>query len=175
MRKSMWLLSAGLVALSMPAYAQETDTDADRHRRHTLQRALLNGPAYALGNLHRDMPGRTGHENHKLFPTVTRAQVEDSNPATQQAGDVAQRTVPFEVPKRIVDALEVVYVDHQQREILLLATCALYFGLDLRLEVTAVEEASHRVHRGGFRQLAEALGNSFSRQGQGCWRCEQPR
>ncbi|HEU4498210.1 MAG TPA: TonB-dependent receptor, partial [Sphingomicrobium sp.] len=28
MRKSMWLLSAGLVALSMPAYAQETDTDA---------------------------------------------------------------------------------------------------------------------------------------------------
>src|SRR5688572_14348989 len=28
MRKSTWLLSAGLVALSMPAYAQETDTDA---------------------------------------------------------------------------------------------------------------------------------------------------
>ena len=28
MRKSMWLLSAGLFALSMPAYAQETDTDA---------------------------------------------------------------------------------------------------------------------------------------------------
>ena len=28
MRKSMWLLSAGLVALSMPAYAQDTDTTA---------------------------------------------------------------------------------------------------------------------------------------------------
>ncbi|HEU4497707.1 MAG TPA: TonB-dependent receptor, partial [Sphingomicrobium sp.] len=28
MRKSTWLLSAGLFALSMPAYAQETDTDA---------------------------------------------------------------------------------------------------------------------------------------------------
>ena len=28
MRKSVWLLSAGLFALSVPAYAQETDTDA---------------------------------------------------------------------------------------------------------------------------------------------------
>jgi hypothetical protein len=27
MRKSVWLLSAGLYALSVPAYAQETDTD----------------------------------------------------------------------------------------------------------------------------------------------------
>src|SRR5215217_6748630 len=27
MRKSVWLLSAGLYALSMPAYAQDTDTD----------------------------------------------------------------------------------------------------------------------------------------------------
>ena len=27
MRKSFWLLSAGVFALSMPAYAQETDTD----------------------------------------------------------------------------------------------------------------------------------------------------
>ena len=27
MRKSAWLLSAGLLALSVPAYAQETDTD----------------------------------------------------------------------------------------------------------------------------------------------------
>ena len=32
MRKSVWLLSAGLIALSCPAYAQETDTDQDAAR-----------------------------------------------------------------------------------------------------------------------------------------------
>ena len=30
MRKSIWLLSAGLFALSTPAFAQETDTDGSR-------------------------------------------------------------------------------------------------------------------------------------------------
>ena len=44
MRKSIWLLSAGFVALSMPAYAQET-TDADAQPSEGVEAAAVDDNA----------------------------------------------------------------------------------------------------------------------------------
>src|SRR5690242_15164754 len=51
MRKSAWLLSAGLIALSCPAYAQETqpgpETDTDATSAQPTQGATAEGAAVA--------------------------------------------------------------------------------------------------------------------------------
>ncbi len=83
------------------------------------------------------VPCRPWHHDRELFAAVAGAQVEDAHASPKQIGDVAQGPIALEVTEGVVDALEVVDVHHEEREVLLLAAGALDFGLNLRSRSTA--------------------------------------
>ncbi len=63
---------------------------------------------------------------------------------------VADHRVAHQVAVRVVDRLEVVDVDHQQADRERVALRALQFLLDARVKISAVEQAAHRIDRGGL-------------------------
>ncbi len=145
---------------------EHPDPDAHRNRQRIAGGVLFDLTSDSFGHVHGDLSGGAGHDDDELLAAETRTDVEDSHAAAQQVGDIAQRPVSFEMTPRIVDALEVIDVDHQQREVLLLPPSALHFGFEPILEVASVEEAGHCVDRRDSRQLRHVLGQAFSGEGQ---------
>ena len=124
----------------------------------------MHALADPLGDLDRHLPRGAGHHDGELFTAVASADVENPHATAKQVGDVAERAIAFEVAERIVDALEVVDVHHQQREVLLLAPRALDLGLEARLEISPVEESGDRIDGCDPRQLVEALADALTRE-----------
>ena len=59
----------------------------------------------------------TGHHHHELLAAVARQRVEHARVGAQHVGDRAQRPVTGGVAVLVVDALEVIDVDHQHGEV----------------------------------------------------------
>ena len=112
--------------------AEEANTHADRHRaalcsdRSWMPRLMRSATCTA-------MPRCPRHDDREFFAAIPSAQIEDAHAPAKEVGHVPQRTVALEMAQRVVDPLEIVNVDHQQRKVLLLPSRALHFRLNLGL------------------------------------------
>ena len=96
-------------------------------------------------------------------------------PPRSSSATVRECPVSFDVPERVVDALEIVDVDHQHRQRLVLAGGALHFTAKPRLEVAPVEETRDRVNGRNPLQIAETALHAFAGERQRCRRGEDAR
>ena len=132
--------------------------DADRHGDGRGGPAPL-GPraerfADALGELEGLRGRRLGQEHDKLVSAVTRRQIRGAARRAERLGDGEQRGVAGVVPGVVVDLLQVVDVDHQQREGRLVTNRAQELLGEARVDVAAVVEVRERI---GDRRLGERV------------------
>ena len=109
MRKSVWLLSAGFVALSAPAFAQETDSDqtstADRRRRPRPRPSMTPRPTRRTPqqdrrhHRHRDPPQRSAVSDVPLAVTAVTGETMQNRGAT----DIRQLNQVSPVAARLLD------------------------------------------------------------------------
>ena len=97
------------------------------------------------------------HEEHdELLAAVSARGVDAADGPRDGARDGRQRGVSSEVPEAVVEALEVVDVEHRDREAPARAARAGELGQGALLEGGAVQEAGQRI-RGGAREEAPLL------------------
>ena len=99
----------------------------------------LDSLADALDDRSGAFRGPARHHHSEFLTAKASADVEDADRATENLGDVAYHEIAGDVPKAIVDALESIEVDHQQRDRRQLTDRALEFFFEARLEVPSVE------------------------------------
>ena len=98
---------------------------------------------------------RGARENHcVLVAPQAREHVGASQPRGQHLADVLDDRVPQRVPERIVEVLEVIKVEHDQRRAIAVAAAERHLPLKLALEAPAVEQVGQRVVLG---EVNEAL------------------
>src|SRR5262249_42123262 len=95
--------------------------------------------------------------DHEFFPPVARADVKDPNACAKEVRDVPQNPITLEMASGIVDPLEVIDVDEQQREILPLAPRALDFRLESSFKVATIEQARDRIDGSELRELRQPV------------------
>jgi len=92
-----------------------------------------------LGDHRRALGGPARHHDRELLATESCAHIEDANRSAQDLGDVAYHHIAGDVAKSIVDALESIEIDHEQRDRCGLANRAVQFFFETRLKVPAIE------------------------------------
>ena len=107
--------------------------------------SALDPLAHALGELVRALePGLRQRDGH-LLAAVARRLVDLARGLAQRVGDLLEHLVALQVPVGVVDALEVVDVEHDQPELVAEAPRALDLGRDDLLEAAVVEQAGQLV------------------------------
>src|SRR3954468_14737911 len=81
-----------------------------------------------------------------------RANIKDAHAGSEEICDVTQNAVPFEMSARVIDALEIIDVDQQQRKVLFLPAGALNFGFETGFKVAPVEKTRDSIYRRKFGQ-----------------------
>src|SRR5688572_20929504 len=84
------------------------------------------------------------HDDRELLAAEARAQVEFPHGSFEDVANAADHQVTGEVAVAIVDSLEIVDVDHQQRDCRLVTSCAIQFFLEPFVEIAPVEQATDR-------------------------------
>ena len=100
---------------------------------------------------------RRRKDNRELFPTVTAHDVDVTNAFVEHAGDSFQRGVSCEMSVLIVEPLEIIDVNHQERHTSVVATHPLDLLFDPVLEVAVVVDPSKLVHKHGILRLLKEL------------------
>ena len=95
-----------------------------------------------------------GQQHHELVAAEARDQVGRAQAVGEPRGHGGEQRVADEVAERVVDALEVVEVDEQQRQPRALAARQLHEPLELVVEARAVGQAGERVV---VREVVDAL------------------
>ena len=128
----------------------------------------MHGLAQLFG--HQPCPARRGVGQHQgeFLAAVTRGQVTGPRArAADRLGHLAQRLVTGQVAEAVVEGFEVVHVDHQQRQLLLLAHGPAPLQFQVFVEVPAVGQPGQAIgvhqplqHQVGIQQLllADAQG-----------------
>ena len=93
-----------------------------------------------------------GHDHAELLAAEAADDVRSAQRHTQEVGEVAQNLVADAVPVDVVDALEVVDVEHQDRDRVARTARARQLGAQALVEVAVVVEAGQRV---GLRLVLE--------------------
>src|SRR3989442_7969528 len=102
---------------------------------------ILHLPAELFGALQdRSLRGRS-HDQHELFAAIARDDILAPRSGQHVLAYRAQHRIPRRVAERVVEALEVVDVDHQHAEGLAAAPSAAFFPAERLFEVAAVIEA----------------------------------
>nr|GEZ02307.1 hypothetical protein [Tanacetum cinerariifolium] len=102
-----------------------------------------------------------GQHEGKFFAAITGREVgRTAGVGADGLGDLTQRFIPFEMPKRIVVGFEIIHVDHQQRQLRLFANGAAPLQFQVFVEVSAVGQPGQAVgihqalqHQVGVQQL----------------------
>ena len=97
--------------------------------------------------------GAGGEDDRELLAADTAHRVGPAHRRAQDVGDVLEHLVALAVPADVVHALEVVDVEHHQRDRVVRAAGALELGAQALVEVPVVVEAGERV---GVREVLEA-------------------
>ncbi|MND72964.1 hypothetical protein D3C80_645260 [compost metagenome] len=138
------------------------------HRRGVRDAQAEHGLAQLLG--HQACPARrgVGQYQDEFLATIARRQVGRPRArAADRLGHLAQGLVTGQVAKAVVVGLEVVHVDHQQRQLLLLTHGPAPFQFQVLVEVAAVGQPGQAIgvhqplqHQVGIEQLllADAQG-----------------
>jgi hypothetical protein len=88
------------------------------------------------------------HHHDEFFATESRADIEYANGSAEDLGNVAYDQVACHMSKSVVDALEAVQIDHQQRDWGHLPDRSLKLLIETCLEISPVEQAANGVdHR----------------------------
>ena len=109
--------------------------------------------------------GQLGQQDQELVAAEPREHPRALDPA-QAAGDPAQQAVAGAVAEGVVDELEVVEVDEQQRDRAARARAAVHAAAQLGLQLGAVGQPGQRVEVGEAGDLllrAQALGDVLAR------------
>jgi len=97
--------------------AGNADADGEFHRgRFEAKYVVRDGFAYPLGNSRATLKGCFHQDQHKLFPPVTGEEVFLANGIANDIGEFPENEVPTEMAERIVDRLELVDIEHEDRK-----------------------------------------------------------
>src|SRR5690606_16160790 len=86
-----------------------------------------------------------GQDRTELFSAVSAELIVRAQPLLQQGGERAQDAVPGEMSVRVVDALEVIDIQHHYREVAPVTQCAGDLIGEYRVELLAVREVRQSV------------------------------
>ena len=104
-----------------------------------LDAGLLNRAADFFRHQKRPHVVGAGQHHRKLFAAIAGSQVAGAlDVVPDDRADVAQTLIAGHMAVKIIEALEVIDIDHQQREVGLVAPGAAHFGEDEQIELTPV-------------------------------------
>ena len=119
--------------------------------------ALANGHSDGIGALHRAVHGGVGHQHHEFFTPIAAGEVGGTNRALEAFGNGRQHRVACGMTKGVVEAFEVVDVNHENGERLTTVATADEQALQGVFHVAPVVQARQGVAQGqgaqGFAQL----------------------
>ena len=127
--------------------ARDADRDGDRELvALVLERLVGDEPADLLAERARAGDVGLGQDRGELLAAVAREQLLATDAAEQPARHLAQHVVAGEVAVLVVDRLEVIDVEHQQRQRPAVARAARDLALEELEEVALVVGAGQGVH-----------------------------
>ena len=127
------------------------DADGDRDRGREAGERGPHGKAQALGHRQRLVAVGAGQEHGELLAAEPRGDVGAARGLAQHVGEAPQHLVARLVAERVVDALEVVEVAHQQGA----AVRAAQALEDARLELAPIAQPGERVVLGQVAHVVE--------------------
>ena len=110
-----------------------------QHRRHLDGRADLLGPLAGATRI------QFGHDDGEFLAAVTAGDVLAAHLGLDQPADLGEQRVAGRVAVGVVEALEMVDVEHQHRQRQPTALAALQFAGEVLLEIPAIEQARQRI------------------------------
>src|SRR5262249_46389410 len=151
--KGLGVLAAARLPLELADAAGEADvTD----RRNRFRGDVVAQPLVELPGL---FQARLGQDDGELVASVPGGDVRLPEHLAHPVGDAGERGVSGEMAlEAIVDLLEVVEVEHDERQLAVVAVRPRYLALECLLEVARVVESGARVQVGEATSLAVAAG-----------------
>ena len=130
--------------------ASHADGESDRSQRVVL---VLYGQflclfAQRVGSYGGVLGGRFGQDNAKLLSSITANHIVHPEKFAKQVCNRSQNQITRIVAEGIVEALEVIEVDEQDRYGMVLAHGALHFPLQRFLHEAAIEQPGQRIANG---------------------------
>src|SRR4029078_5559573 len=108
----------------------------------------LDGAPHFFGDRERVVSTGLGQQQHEFFAAVATNEIELTQLRTKNGGDLAKHFIAQQVSELVVEALEVVDVEHDHRELLGVAAGAFQFLGQLRLKKAAIECAGESIDVG---------------------------
>src|SRR5215469_15579846 len=132
---------------------------ADGHRPgHPGINMSLNPAAQLLRYAHSVLPGGFRHHNRELVPAVAAHQVHLAQLLSQDGGNGAQNFIAQEMSELVIQPLEVVDVDHDDRDPALEARSALELLDDSHFEKPAVVDSREPIDIGELFHTVKVIG-----------------
>ena len=110
-----------------------------QHRRHLDGRADLVGPLAGAARV------QFGHDHGELLAAVATGDVLAAHLGLDQPAHLGEQRVTGRMAVGVVEALEMVHVEHQHRQRQPAALAALQFAGEVLLEIPAIEQARQRI------------------------------
>jgi hypothetical protein len=131
---------------------QLDDADADRHVRAGDQAGILHETAEILGDRQRVGESCSRQQQDELLAARAEQRINLADPLSHQRHERLQDAISFRVPERVVEVLEAIDIEHQQRRMFTRAAAPLDRGCERGVHLTAIERAGQRI---GDRLLLE--------------------
>ncbi|MNP01980.1 hypothetical protein D3C76_938130 [compost metagenome] len=97
-------------------------------------------------------------QDHELLSAQTTEHIGAAQTLTDALAQAAQHMIAHRMTKLVVDAFEVIDIQHDDRQVLIVALSALKLDLQTLLEIAPVMDTGQRV---GHRQRAQLFFNPF--------------
>src|SRR5450755_3467575 len=131
----------------------------DSYANRTAERApmvfelmLLYLLTHPIGESHRRVGDGAWEKDHEFLSAVTPDPIDLAHVMLQELRELGEHHIARLVPVRIVDALEVIDVEHRERELFVEARRVLEHFVENFVEMAPIEDARERI---GNRQLLE--------------------
>src|SRR5690606_6680810 len=104
-----------------------------------------DGAPNSLGEMSARVLGRARQQDHELFAAIASRDIAVANDALDPPRDLTQHLVADEMPVTVVDALEMIDVDHEAGQRLALAPAARELLAEAAREVAAIVPTRQRI------------------------------
>src|SRR5205809_2150948 len=106
-----------------------------------------------------------GKDEHEFLPAVARHVVDGTHRTAEQRSHLSQNVVAAQVTVLVIDVLEVIEVDHQERELLLESSGAIDFDAQALEQRTTIQKPRERVSGRQFLESPVVRARRFERLG----------